>query len=104
MPIPERRRSVIDPFQPGTERSERAMPYEVDLQRRHGDTPLGNCVAVGTRPRFLLRARGTDPVHRAAAWILGSHHGRRAMAIAETAGTEAPQLPGRHVWHVDVED
>src|SRR5256885_5642335 len=55
MPMPDRRRSVIDAFQPGPDRGQRRVTGEVDLQGSHRDISLGDGVEVGPGTRVLLR-------------------------------------------------
>src|SRR5712672_2509464 len=86
MPMPDRRRSVIDAFQPAPDCGQGRVTGEVDLQRRHRDVSLGDGVEVGTRTRVLLRAGGTDPVHRTPARVLRPHDRLGTVAIAEPAG------------------
>src|SRR2546425_11911652 len=88
MPMPDRRRSVIDAFQPGPYRGQRRVTGEVDLQGSHRDISLGDGVEVGPGTRVLLRPGRTDPVHRTPAGVLGAHDRLGTVAIAEPAGAE----------------
>src|SRR6202521_6484597 len=91
IPIPDRRRSVIDAFQPGPDCGQCRMTGEVDLQGSHRDISLGNGIEVGTWTRVLLRPGGTNPVHRTPARVLRAHARLGPVAIAEPAGAKPPQ-------------
>src|SRR5579872_6466788 len=82
MPMPLRRRSTIDAFQPLRHELERAVPGEIDLQRRHRDEPLRYGVEVRPRPGILLRSSGSDPVDLAAPRIARGYDALRAVPEA----------------------
>src|SRR6516225_10129033 len=92
MPIPARRRSAIQAIQPAGERGKHRMAREIDLQRSHRDIAVRHGVEVGSGAAFLLGARGSYPVDRTSARILGAHHRLGAVTVAESAGAEATQL------------
>src|SRR5207248_2283678 len=91
MPMPDRRRSVIDAFQPGPDCGQCRVAGEVDLQGSHRDVSLGDGVEVGAGTRVLLRPGGTDPVHRTPARVLRAHDRLGTGAIAEPADAKAPE-------------
>src|SRR5256886_10784670 len=91
MPMPDRRRSVIDALQQGPDCRQCRVTGEVDLQGSHRDVSLGNGVEVGAGTRVLLRPGGTDPVHRTPARVLRAHDRLGTVAKAEPAGAKAPQ-------------
>src|SRR5580698_714286 len=104
IPMPLRRRSTIEAFQPVRHHVERVVAREVDLQRCHGNEALRHRVEVRTRSGILLWTGGADPVDLSAARIARGHDALGAMSESEPCAAESPQACERHIGDVHVED
>src|SRR5689334_10406060 len=104
MPIPAKRRSAIDIFQPTLHGRQRGVSGQIDLQRGHRNKALVDSVEIRSGSGILLCASGTDPVYGSPARIPCRNDGLGAMAVAESARTKATKLVEGDVGHVDVED
>src|SRR5271156_5630186 len=66
IPIPAKRTSAIDTFQPTLHNRQRGVSGQIDLQRGHRDVVLCNGGEVGSGAGIVLGAGGADPVYGAA--------------------------------------
>src|SRR5208337_4834290 len=105
IPMPLRRGSSMKLLKrkPTLEFGQRHVPRQIDLQRRDGGKALRDRVKVRARSRILALARGSDPIHIAAARVLGAHDRFAAMARTEPRHSNPAQLTVQEVRNVHVE-
>src|SRR5579872_1808813 len=104
MPMPVRRTSVINAFQPARQGGQGRVTCQIDLQGRHRDIPFRDRMKVRPGSGLLLGPGRTDPIDGPAMGILGAHDRLGGVAETQASGAKAPQLGIRLIGHVDVED
>src|SRR5258708_882703 len=106
MPMPLRRGPSIKllNLEPAPKIVERRMARQVDLQGCNRSVPLGHRMKVRARSGILPRAGIAHPIYLPSPRIFRSDNGLGAVPVPQPGHLDAPQLPVRQVWNIDVEN